>query len=63
MDEVKVVGGIPYYGNIQEDTKKGVETWLYKKREGGAAAIYFKTKTGKVYSTKFDAVKIKVAQE
>ncbi len=62
-DEVKAVAGTPYYGNMQEDKKKGIETWLFKKREGGAAAIYFKMKTGKVYSTKFDAVKIKVVQE
>jgi outer membrane protein assembly factor BamE (lipoprotein component of BamABCDE complex)/outer membrane murein-binding lipoprotein Lpp len=62
-DEVKAVAGVPYYGNIQEDEKRGVETWLYKKREGGAAAVYFKIKTGKVYSTNFDAVKIKVAEE
>lgn len=61
-DEVKAAIGVPYYQNIQIDDKAGVETWLYKKREGGAAAIYFKTKTGKVYGKKFDAIKVKVVE-
>jgi hypothetical protein len=55
-DEVVEAVGPVYYGNIQVSDAKGVETWLYKKREGGAAAIYFKMKTGKVYNKKFDAV-------
>jgi len=63
MDEVKEVAGYPYYQNIQQDEKRGVETWLYRKREGGAAAIYFKMKTKKVYNKNFDAVKVKVVQE
>ncbi|MCD4750552.1 MAG: hypothetical protein K8R59_14370 [Thermoanaerobaculales bacterium] len=62
-DEVKAAIGVPYYGNIQEDTKKGVESWLYKKDGGGAAAVYFKTKTAKVYDWNFDAVKIKVVTD
>lgn len=61
-DEVRIIAGVPYYQNIQEDTKRGVETWLYRKREGGAAAIYFKMKTGKVYDKKFDVVKTKVVE-
>lgn len=59
-DEVMAVAGVPYYGNIQEDKAKGVETWLYRKREGGVSAVYFKIKTGKVYGFKSDAVKAKV---
>lgn len=62
-DEVKELAGVPYYANIQEDEKRGIDTWLYKKREGGAAAIYFKVKTSKVYNKNFDAVKMKVVTE
>ena len=62
MDEVREVAGVPYYQNIQVDEERGVETWLYKKREGGAAAVYFRTKSGKVYATKFDAIKTKVVE-
>lgn len=62
MDEVKEVAGVPYYQNIQKDEKAGVETWLYRKIEGGAAAVYFKMKNGKVYNKKFDAVKVKVVE-
>lgn len=61
-DEVRVIAGVPYYHNIQVDEQRGVETWLYKKREGGAAAIYFKTNNDKVYATKFDAIKTKVVE-
>ncbi len=63
MDEVKEIVGVPYYQNIQVDEKRGVETWLYRKEDGGAAAIYFKTKTGKTYDKKFDAVKTKVVTD
>ena len=63
MDEVKAAAGVPYYQNIQVDEKRKVETWLYRKREGGAAAIYFKTTNNTVYNKNFDAVKIKVAEE
>jgi hypothetical protein len=63
MDEVKAIAGVPYYQNIQVDEKRGVETWLYRKAEGGAAAIYFRTKTGKVYNKNFEAVKTKVVDE
>lgn len=60
-DEVKEIAGVPYYGNIQTDKDKGVETWLYRKEDGGAAAIYFRMKTDKVYGKNFDAVKVKVS--
>jgi len=40
-----------------------VETWLYRKREGGAAGIYFKTTNNKVYNKNFEAVKIKVVED
>ena len=63
MDEVKEIVGVPYFRNIQDDVKKGVQTWLYKKKEGGAAAVYFKIKSGKVYSTNWEAVKVKVVTE
>lgn len=63
MDEVKEIAGVPYYQNIQVDEKRGVETWLYRKEDGGAAAIYFKSKTGKVYGSKWDAVKTKVVTD
>jgi hypothetical protein len=62
-DEVKEVVGVPYYQNIQVDEKRGVETWLYRKAEGGAAAIYFRIKTGKTYDKKWDAVKTKVVTD
>ena len=63
MDEVKDVVGVPYYQNIQVDEKRKVETWLYRKREGGAAAVYFKTTNSKVYNWNFEAVKLKVAED
>jgi hypothetical protein len=63
MDEVKEIVGYPYYQNIQKDEKRGVETWLYRKREGGAAAVYFKMKTSKMYNKNFEAVKMRVVQE
>ncbi len=63
MDEVKEVVGVPYYQNIQIDEKRGVETWLYRKVDGGAAAIYFRIKTGKTYDKKWDAVKTKVVTD
>jgi len=63
MDEVKEIAGVPYYQNIQVDEKRGVETWLYRKAEGGAAAIYFRIKTGKTYDKKWDAVKTKVVTD
>jgi outer membrane murein-binding lipoprotein Lpp len=63
MDEVKEIVGVPYYQNIQLDEKRGVETWLYRKEDGGAAAIYFKTKNGKTYDKKWDAVKTKVVTD
>jgi prefoldin subunit 5 len=61
-DEVREIAGVPYYHNIQVDEQRGVETWLYKKREGGAAAVYFKTNNDKVYATNFDAIKTKVVE-
>ena len=63
MDEVKELIGVPYYQNIQVDEKRKVETWLYRKREGGAAAVYFKTTNNKVYNKNFEAVKLKVAKD
>jgi hypothetical protein len=61
-DEVREIAGVPYYANIQTDTAKGVETWLYRKRDGGAAAIYFKIKGEKVYGKNFEALKVKVTE-
>lgn len=55
-EEVTSVVGQVYFRNIQEIPEKGVESWLFKKREGGAAAFYFKTKTGKAYDKNWDAV-------
>jgi murein L,D-transpeptidase YcbB/YkuD len=63
MDEVKATAGVPYYQNIQVDEKRKVETWLYRKREGGAAAVYFRTTNNKVYNKNFEAIKVKVAEE
>jgi len=63
MDEVKEAIGVPYYQNIQVDEKRKVETWLYRKREGGAAAVYFKTTNNKVYNKNFEAVKLKVVED
>jgi len=62
MEEVKEVAGVPYYQNIQVDEKRKVETWLYRKRQGGAAGIYFKTTNNKVYNKNFEAVKLKVVE-
>jgi len=59
QDEVKETAGVPYHGNVREDPESGVEFWVYPKREGGAAAVYF-DKKDKVYNTNFDAVKTKV---
>ncbi len=61
-DEVKAIAGAPYYQNIQIDEKRGVETWLYRKKEGGAAAFYFRMKTDKMYNKTFDAVKTKIVE-
>jgi len=61
-EEVQVAVGVPYYQNIQKDNKRGVETWLYRKADGGAAAIYFKMKDDKVYNKNFDAIKVKVVE-
>lgn len=58
MDEVSEVAGPAYYGNRREE--KGAIMWLYPRRDGGAAAIYFRKKTGKVYAKKWTAVKPKV---
>jgi hypothetical protein len=55
-DEVVAIVGQVYFRNIQESPDKGVESWLYKKREGGAAAFYYKIKTGKVYDKNWEAV-------
>jgi len=63
MDEVKEVAGVPYYQNIQVDEKRKVETWLYRKRGGGAAGVYFKTTSNKVYNKNFEAVKLRVAKD
>jgi hypothetical protein len=62
-EEVMTLVGVPYYQNIKVDDKRGVEMWLYRKREGGAAAISFRMKTGKVYHMNFDAVKPQVAED
>lgn len=61
-DEVKEITGVPYYQNIQIDEKRGVETWLYRKRDGGAAGVYFRMKTEKVYNKNFEAVKTRVVE-
>jgi len=63
MDEVKEAIGVPYYQNIQVDEKRKVETWLYRKRGGGAAGVYFKTTSNKVYNKNFEAVKLRVAKD
>lgn len=57
-DEVVALVGQVYFRNIQEDPSKGVEAWLYKKREGGAAGFYFKIKTQKVYDWNWEAVPV-----
>ncbi len=53
-DEVAEAAGQPYYLNKKEE--KGIQFWLYPKREGGAAAVYF-NKKGKVYNKNWEAVK------
>ena len=59
---VAAVGQV-YFRNIQESQSKGVESWLYKKREGGAAAFYFKIKNGKVYDKNWEAVAVTTVVE
>ena len=59
-DEVAKVAGPPYYLNKKHE--RGIDFWLYPRREGGAAAIYF-NKRHKVYNKNFDAVKPKVAKD
>ena len=61
-EEVNEVAGVAYYQNIQIDEKRGVETWLYRKRDGGGAAVYFKTKDNKVYNKNFEAITTKVVE-
>jgi len=63
MDEVKATVGFPYYRNIRDDEKLGVQIWRYGQEGGGAAEIYFKIKNGKMYSTKWDAVKTRVVTD
>jgi hypothetical protein len=60
-DEVKAVAGVPYHKNIREDPERGVVFWIYPKREGGAAAIYF-NKKDRVYEKNFDAIQTRVAE-
>lgn len=59
-DEVAKVAGSPYYLNKKHE--RGIDFWLYPRREGGAAAIYF-NKKHLVYNKNFDAVKPKVAKD
>ncbi|RLE25030.1 MAG: hypothetical protein DRJ65_08740 [Acidobacteria bacterium] len=54
--EVRKAVGVPFFGNVREDAERGVITWLYKRRDGGAAAIFF-TPDGRVYSSRFDEIK------
>jgi len=61
-DEAAAVAGVPYYMNKKKDEKRGVEYWLYPRRDGGAAAIYFNKKK-KVYHKNFDAVKPRVVNK
>ena len=61
-DEVAAVVGVPYYMNKKKDKKRGVEYWLYPRRDGGAAAIYFNKKK-KVYHKDFNAVKPQVVNK
>jgi len=62
-EEVVATVGQVYFRNIQEDPGKGVESWLYKKREGGAAAFYFKTRTQKLYDKNWEAISTQVVTE
>jgi len=61
-DEVAAIAGVPYYMNKKTDEKRGIEYWLYPRRGGGAAAIYF-NKKHIAYSKKFDAVKPRIATD
>lgn len=61
-DEVKEIMGVPYVGNIKIEEDRGVEMWLYRKAESGAAGIYFKTNNDKVYATNWEAVKTRVVE-
>jgi len=62
-EEVVAIVGPVYFRNIQEIPDKGVESWLYKKRAGGAAAFYFKIKTGKAYDKNWEAVALATVVE
>ena len=63
MEEVVATVGQVYFRNIQEIPDRGVESWLYKKRGGGAAAFYFKIKTGKAYDKNWEAVAVTTVVE
>ncbi|NOZ77923.1 MAG: hypothetical protein GXP48_01840 [Acidobacteria bacterium] len=59
-EEVSKTAGYPYYMNKKHE--KGVDFWLYPRRDGGAAAIYF-NRHHKVYSKRWNAVKPKVKKD
>ncbi len=59
-DEVAATAGYPYYLNKKHE--KGIDFWLYPRRDGGAAAIYF-NRHKKVYSKRWNAVKPKVKKD
>ena len=42
--------------------RRGSKQRLYRKEDGGAAAIYFKIKGEKVYNKNWDAIKTKVVE-
>jgi small-conductance mechanosensitive channel len=62
MDEVRAAAGVPYYRNIKEQPDQKITTWLYPRREGGAASVTFDRK-GKLYHKNFDAVRPKVSED
>jgi outer membrane protein assembly factor BamE (lipoprotein component of BamABCDE complex) len=61
QEEVTAITGVPYFRNRRTDEERGVQYWLFERRDGGVSAIYF-DKKGNVYSTKYDAVKPKISE-
>ncbi len=59
-DEVCQTAGYPYYMNKKHE--KGIDFWMYPRRDGGAAAIYF-NRHHTVYSKRWNAVKPQVKKD
>ena len=57
LSKPEVVGrtGVPHYRNKRQDPETGVCYWLFSRRDGGAAAVYFGDE-GQVSATEWTAI-------